>query len=162
MLASPEFWVAVAFFIFMGILVYYGVPKVITSALDKRSAGIAEQLAEARRLREDAEKLLKEYESKRAAADQEAADIVESAKAEAKLIAKDAQKKMTDFVTRRTAAAEVKIAQAEQDAAREVRAAAIEAAVKASEVVLRDEIKGKTAEGLVTKGLADVKAKLNA
>lgn len=162
MLASAEFWVAVAFFIFVGILVYYGVPRIITGALDKRSAGIAEQLAEAKHLREDAEKLLKEYESKRAAADQEAAEIVANAKAEAKQISKEAQKKMADFVTRRTAAAEAKIAQAEQDAAAEVRAAAIEAAVKASEVVLRDEIKGKVAEGLVNKGLGDVKAKLNA
>lgn len=162
MLASAEFWVAVAFFIFVGILVYYGVPKVIINALDKRSIGIAEQLAEAKRLREDAEKLLKEYKDKRAAADREATEIVANAKAEAKLIAKDAQKKMADFVARRTAAAEAKIAQAEQDAASQVRAAAIEAAVKASEIVLRDEIKGKMADGLVTKGLADVKAKLNA
>lgn len=162
MLASAEFWVAVSFVVFVGILVYYGVPRMIVSGLDKRATGIAEQLSEAKRLREDAEKLLQEFEAKRIAAEQEAEEIVSGAKAEAKRIAKEAQQKMADFVTRRTAAAEAKIAQAEEDAAAEVKAAAIEAAVKASEVVLREQIKGKTADGLLSKGLDQVKSQMNA
>ena len=49
---------------------------------------------------------------------------------------------MADFVKRRTASAEAKIAQAEAQASAEVRAAAVDAAIKASERVLRDEITG--------------------
>ena len=49
---------------------------------------------------------------------------------------------MADFVKRRTATAEAKIAQAEAQASAEVRAAAVDAAIKASERVLRDEITG--------------------
>ncbi|MEN3930373.1 ATP F0F1 synthase subunit B [Microvirga sp. W0021] len=162
MLASAETWVAIAFLIFVGILVYYKVPGIITSGLDKRTQGVADQLQEAKQLRDDAENLLKEFEAKRVAAEKEAEDIVALAKAEAKRISEETQQKMADFVARRTAAAEAKIAQAEADAAAEVKAAAIEAAVKASEVVLRGEVKGKTAEALITKGLDEVKSRFNA
>jgi F-type H+-transporting ATPase subunit b len=68
---------------------------------------------------------------------------------------------MAEFVRRRTAAAETKIAQAEAQAAAEVRAAAVDAAVRASEQVLRGELSGPAAETLVTSSLGDVSRKLN-
>lgn len=160
MLASAEFWVAVAFVIFWGILFYYGVPGKVLSLLDSRGKRIADELAEAKRLREDAEKLLKEFEAKRAAAEREAAAIVSSAKDEAERLAREAQEKMADFVKRRTASAEAKIAQAEAQASAEVRSAAVDAAVKASERVLRQEITGSAAASLVTQSLNDVRTKL--
>jgi F-type H+-transporting ATPase subunit b len=67
---------------------------------------------------------------------------------------------MADFVKRRTATAEAKIAQAEAQASAEVRAAAVDAAIKASERVLRDEITGATAASFVTQSLNDVRRKL--
>ncbi|SCY89310.1 ATP F0F1 synthase subunit B [Microvirga guangxiensis] len=160
MLANPTFWVAVSLFIFIGLLYYYGVPRTIGNQLDSRGKRIADELAEAKRLRQDAENLLKEFESKRAAAEREAAEIVSNAKQEAERLAAEAQEKMADFVKRRTASAEAKIAQAEAQASAEVRAAAVDAAVKASERVLRQEINGSTASALVSKGLTDVRAKL--
>jgi F-type H+-transporting ATPase subunit b len=161
MFASAEFWVAVAFVIFWGILFYYGVPRRIVSSLDSRGKRVADELAEARRLRADAEALLREYEAKRAAAEREAADIVSAARDEAERLARDAQDRMAEFVRRRTAAAETKIAQAEAQATAEVRAAAVDAAVRASEQVLRGELSGPAAESLVTSSLGDVRRKLN-
>jgi F-type H+-transporting ATPase subunit b len=160
MFSNPTFWVGVAFVLFFAILFYYGVPKNLMSSLDTRSKRIADELAEARRLREDAQRLLKEYESKRQAAEQEAADIVSTARDEAERLAREAQEKMADFVKRRTATAEAKIAQAEAQASAEVRAAAVDAAIKASERVLRDEITGATAASFVTQSLNDVRRKL--
>ncbi|MBF9195489.1 ATP F0F1 synthase subunit B [Microvirga terrestris] len=160
MFQSAEFWVAVAFVIFWGILFYKGVPGKVMNQLDSRGKRIADELTEAKRLRQDAERLLKEYEAKRAAAEQEAADIVSNARAEAERLAAEAQEKMADFVKRRTATAEAKIAQAEAQASAEVRAAAIDAAIKASERVLRDEITGATAASFVTSSLNDVRTKL--
>jgi F-type H+-transporting ATPase subunit b len=160
MVQSAEFWVGVAFVIFWGILFYYGVPKRLLGSLDTRGQRIADELAEARRLRTDAEALLKEFESKRSAAEREAAEIVSNARDDAERLAADTQAKMTDFVKRRTAAAEAKIAQAEAQASAEVRAAAIDAAVKASERVLRGELSGAAAEQMVTKSLGDIRAKM--
>jgi len=161
MLSNPTFWVGVAFVIFLGVLYYYGVPKAMLNSLDARSKRIADELAEARRLRQDAERLLKEYETKRKAAEQEAADIVSTAREEAERLARETEEKMADFVRRRTATAEAKIAQAEAQASAEVRAAAVDAAVRASERVLRTQLTGQAAEDLVTSSLGAVRTKLN-
>jgi F-type H+-transporting ATPase subunit b len=160
MFSSAEFWVAVAFVIFLAVLYYYGVPGYVLNSLDSRSKRIADELAEARRLREDAERLLKEFEAKRAAAQREAEEIVTTAREDAERLARESQERLAEFVRRRTAAAEAKIAQAEVQASAEVRAAAVDAAIRASEQVLRGEISGPSAEQFVKRSLGDVKAKL--
>ncbi|KPF66448.1 ATP F0F1 synthase subunit B [Bosea sp. AAP35] len=155
------FWVGVSFFIFLGILAYFGVPKAIVAALDARGEKVAHELAEARRLRIEAEKLLAEYEAKRKAAESEAASIIAAANDEAKRLAAEAEAKLNDFVTRRTKSAEEKIAQAEVQAEAEVRAAAAEAATKAAEIIIRAQVGGQTGDALFATGLSEVKAKLN-
>ena len=55
---EPEFWVAVSFFIVIGVLVYLGVHKKVANELDARALRISKELEEVRRLREEAEKLL--------------------------------------------------------------------------------------------------------
>jgi F-type H+-transporting ATPase subunit b len=161
MLSNPTFWTAVALLIFLGILGYYGVHRNVASALDARAKRIGDELAEARRLREDAEALLREYETKRAAAETEAAAIVTAARDEAERLSRDAEARTAEFVRRRTASAEAKIAQAESQAMAEVRAAAAEAAVRAAETVLRGELRGPAGDQLLTRSLGDVRAKLN-
>ena len=160
-LLEAELWVAIAFFIFVGILFYAGVPKLITGALDSRSDRIKADLDEARRLREDAEKLLAEYRRKQSEADSEAQSIVAAAKAEAERVAAEAKTRMEEFVARRTKMAETKIAQAEAQAVADVRAAAADAAVSAAETILTQSVKGKVADDLIAQGISDVKAKLN-
>jgi F-type H+-transporting ATPase subunit b len=109
MLAEAEFWVAVAFVIFIGVMIYFGVHKLIVSALDQRSDRIRGELDEARR----------------------------------------------------TKMAETKIAQAEAQAVADVRAAAADAAVAAAEKILTQTVKGSVADDLLTKGIAELKSKLN-
>ncbi|MEN5083616.1 ATP F0F1 synthase subunit B [Bosea sp. TWI1241] len=154
-------WVAVAFFIFVGIVVYTGAHKKIIGALDARGELVAKELAEARRLRHEAETLLAEFEAKRKAAEAEAESIVAAAKDEAERLAKDAEEKLADFVARRTKAAEDKIAQAESQATSEVRAAVADAATLAAEAILRGQVAGKAGADLIASGLNDVRSKLN-
>lgn len=109
---------------FLAVLVKFGVPAKIVAALDLRGEKVAQELAEARRLRVEAEKLLAEYESKRKAAEAEAAGLIAAAKEEADRLSAEAAAKLEDFVARRTKSAQEKIAQAEVQAEAEVRAAA--------------------------------------
>lgn len=155
------FYVAVGFVIFLGILGYYGVHKTLLGMLDGRAAKVQDQLDQASALRKEAEDLLRQYETKRAAAEKDAAQIVEDARSEAKRIRAEQEAKLADFVARRTKMAEQKIAQAEAAAAAEVRAAAADAAVKAAETILRGTSKGKVADDLIAAGLKDMKARLN-
>ena len=161
MLQDAETWVAIGFLIFVGVLIYVGLPKMIVGALDDRASRVQGELDEARRLKEEAQKLLAEYQGKQQQAESEAASIIAGAKAEAERIAAESHAKMEDFVARRTKMAETKIAQAEAQALADVRAAAAEAAVAAAEKILTDAVKGKVAEDLIERGISDVKTKLN-
>jgi F-type H+-transporting ATPase subunit b len=161
MFAEPEFWVAVAFVILMGIFGYFGIHHTVLKTLDHRSDRIKAELDDARRLKEEAAKLLSEYQARRASAEREAQDIIESAKGEAERIAAEAKAKMEDFVTRRTKTAESKIALAEAQAMADVRAAAADAAVTAASTILSQSVKGDVANDLLSKGIAEVREKLN-
>ncbi len=155
------FFVGVGFVIFLGILGYFGVHKMLLGLLDARAAKVREQLDAAANLRKEAEALLKEYEAKRAAAEKDAQQIVADAKAEAERIRLEQEQKLADYVERRTKQAEQKIAMAEQSAAAEVRAAAADAAIFAAETILRGQATGKVADDLIAAGLKDVRARMN-
>lgn len=161
MFEDPETWVAVAFVILMGVFAWLGVHRTIFTALDHRSERIKAELDDAKRLKEEAAKVLAEYKARRASAEREAEDIVTNARAEAVRIAADAKAKMEDFVARRTKTAENKIALAEAQALADVRAAAAEAAVTAASTILSQSVKGQVADDLLAKGIAEVRQKLN-
>jgi F-type H+-transporting ATPase subunit b len=161
MFFEPEFWVAVAFVILMGVLGYVGVHRTVLKALDNRAARIKAELDEARRLKDEAAKLLAEYKARQAKAEGEAQEIIASAKADAERIAVEAKAKLEDFVARRTKTAESKIALAEAQALADVRAAAANAAVTAASSILSQSVRGSVADDLLAKGIAEVRAKLN-
>src|SRR6188472_4054270 len=161
MFSQPEFWVAVAFVILMAVFAYVGIHRTVLTALDHRGERIKAELDDARRLKEEAAKLLTEYKARHAKAEAEAQEIIASAKAEAERIASEAKAKMEDFVVRRTKTAEGKIALAEAQALADVRAAAANAAVTAASTILSQTVQGSVADDLLAKGIAEVKAKLN-
>jgi F-type H+-transporting ATPase subunit b len=157
---DAEFWVAIAFVLFIGVLGYFGVHKLILSSVDQRRDRIKADLDEARRLKEEAQALLAEYQHKQSEAEQEAAAIVAGAKAEAERMVVEAAAKTEEFVARRTKMAEPKLALAEAQAVADVRAAAADAAIAAAGKVLAENVKGEIADKLVAKGIEDL-GKLN-
>src|ERR1700710_495201 len=161
MIYEAEFWVAVAFVILMGVFAYFGIHRTVLQTLDHRSERIKAELDDARRLKDEAAKLLAEYKARHASAEREAQDIIASAKAEAERIAAEAKTKMEDFVARRTKTAEAKIAQAETQAIADVRAAAANAAVTAASAIMSQTVKGGVADDLIANGIKDVRDKLN-
>ena len=161
MFTQPETWVAIAFVILFVLFAYLGIHKTVLTALDHRSERIKAELDDAKRLKEEAAKLLGEYKTRRASAEREAEEIISNAKAEAERIAVEAKAKMEDFVARRTKTAESKIALAEAQALADVRAAAANAAVEAASTILSKSVKGSVADDLLAKGIAEVRAKLN-
>src|SRR3954467_832906 len=132
MFDQPETWVAIAFVILMGVFAWLGIHRTVLTALDHRAQRIKSELDDARRLKDEAAKLLADYQARRASAEREAQEIVTNARAEAERIAAEARTRMEDFVVRRTKTAESKIAMAEAQAVADVRAAAAEAAIAAA------------------------------
>ncbi|PHP67071.1 ATP F0F1 synthase subunit B [Zhengella mangrovi] len=154
-------WATVALFIFIGILLWLKVPSTLAKSLDARADKIRNDLDEARKLREEAQQVLAEYQRKRKEAEEEAADIVSAAKRDAELLKAEAKQKADEYVTRRTAVAEQKIAQAERDAINEVRSSAVDLAVEATRTVLAGKVDAATAGKLFKDSLAEVKDRMN-
>lgn len=160
MLQTAEFWVALAFVIFFLIIFWKGVPALIGKALDHRADLIRKDLEDARKLKEEAEKLLADYEKRRKAAAGDAEAIIAQAKAEATALAAETRVSLKESLERRTKLAEDKIARAEAQAAADVRAAAVEAAVSAAERLMGSKLDGAKAGTLVDQSIRDLKAKL--
>ena len=160
-LQETENWVALGFLLFLGLLVYLGVHRKVTDSLDQRQARIKGELDEARRLKEEAQALLAEFQRKGREAEKEAEAIIAGARIEAERIAGEAKTRMEDFVARRTKMAEAKITQAEAQALADVRSAAADAAVTAAEKILSVAAKGEVAASLLKQGIDDVRKKFN-
>ncbi len=157
---DATFWAFIALLIFFGIVIYFKVPTFVTKALDSRIAKIEADLDEAKRLREEAQALLAEYERKRKAAESEAEEIVAAAQEEAERMTAEAETALEDMVARRTKAVEDKIAQAEAQALADVRARSADVAIEAARLILADQVKD-SGGALVDQSIKDVASRLN-
>ena len=147
-------WVALAMLAVIAIMLWKKVPAAIGRALDKKIAGIREQLDEATRLRTEAEALRAEYEAKAAAAGAEAEAMLGRARHEADMIVQQAKTDAAALVERRTRMAEDKIAAAERSAIAEVRAKAVTAATIAAERLIRDQHDATADRAMVDRTIA--------
>jgi len=129
--------------------------------LDERSARIAKELAEAKKLREEAQALLDEYRKKRAQAEKDAQDIVALARKEAEAYAHETRTKLAETLERRTRQAEQKISQAEQQAVKDVRMVATDVAIAAASELLGTATEGAKGAKLIEESIAAVKSRLN-
>ncbi len=161
MLRTAEFWVAVSFVGFLAILVYYKIPALLAKALDERAAAIRKELDEARRLRDEAQNLLNDYQKKYRNAGLEAESIIEQARGEAEAYTKETRASLAESLERRARQAEEKIARAEAQAVDEVRAAAVDTALAAAERILREKASGAAGAALIDDSIRGLKGRLN-
>lgn len=160
MLSTPEFWVAVGFVILVA-----GVARPVwrgaTRGLDARSERIEQTLDEAQTLHEEAQHLLAEYQRKQRDAAREAEQTIERARNEAERLRAEALENLERTIERRKAAAGEKIAQAEAEAVRAVRDAAVDIAIAATARVIGERIGADRASGLIDDAVKDLPRHLN-
>jgi F-type H+-transporting ATPase subunit b len=161
LIEDPTFWVGVSLALFLLIVVWQRVPQMIARALDDRAAAIKSQLDEAKRLREEAETLLKEYRAKTANVSEEVQGIIDQAKAAAERAADEARVQLQQQIERRAKMAEEKIAQAEAEALADVRAAAASTSSAAAAIVIGKQLDGSKGDGVVDSAIRDLRTKLH-
>ena len=157
---DATFWATVALVLFLGLMLYLKVPKMISGQLDSRIKKIETELAEAERLRAEAKALLEDYARRREEAEKEAEDIVSAAREDAFRLTAEAGQSLETLIARRTKAVEEKIAQAEAQAVAEVRARSADLAVEAARVLLQKQMADK-GNDLVDRSIKDVGDRLN-
>ena len=64
MTIDAAFWVAVSFFIFLGLLIYFQIPQKINTTLEDSISNIKGKIDEDDKLKEDAKNILTEHEKK--------------------------------------------------------------------------------------------------
>lgn len=160
-LADTNTWVLVAFLIVMGIAVYAGVPRLMKSFFANRAETIRNQIDEARSMREEAQRLLADFEKRQKEAEVEAEGIIEQARKDAKLMATEARAKMEDQMARRRKAAEDRIARAEAQAITEIRGRTADLAVAAARDIISQRMEGAAQTKLIDDAINDVGKKLH-
>lgn len=153
--------VLIAFLIFVGILLAVKLPSKLGAMLDDRADKIRVELNEARELREEAQKMLAQYERQQKDVQREAEEIVAKAREDAEYHATKAKADLKDNIERRLKAAEEQIKAAEEDAVRSVRNRAADVAVEATREILAGKLPGDKADGLIDDAILQVGTKLH-
>ena len=151
---EPEFWVR-----YRSSSLLPCSPKV-ASALDARALRISKELEEARRLREEAEKLLVDYRRKLSDVVTEVDNIIALAAKEAETLAVERRQSLKEHIERRIKLAEEKIARAEMEAVRELRNDAVDVAIAAAQNLIAAKLTPDRAKKLVSESTKALKTLL--
>jgi len=157
--ADPEFWVLLAVAIF-AVIVWKPASRYMTGTLDERATRIRGELDEARKLRDEAEQLLTEYQRKLREAASDAQAIVTHAREEAERIAAQASRDLQQSLERRQRLAEERIAQAESKAVDEIRAVAVDVAINAAREVIVADLDERRGAALLDPAIASLPQRL--
>ena len=161
LLGDSTLWVLIGFLIVVGIFLWQKVPSLIGAKLASRADEISNQLDEARSLREDAQKLLADYQKRQREAEAEAQAIIEQAKDDAKNMANEARAKLDEQLARRKKSAADRIARAEAQAINEMRSKTADMAVAAAREIIAGRVDDRSQSALIDKAISDVRGRLN-
>ena len=157
---DESFFVALAFFTVIAAFFYLKLPQRLLAALDEKSAEIANELEQARKLREEAQALLADYETRRESAEEQAEVILAEARKTAQRLAEESRTAMQAQLERRTLQAESKIARAEEQLVDEVRAAITRLAVDAAAHLIETGMTTQQANALIERNISELKDRL--
>lgn len=158
-LRAPEFWILVSTVVVFVVL-WKPLKNWLVGALDARAERIGAELEEAKKLYEEAERTLAEYQNKEREAVAEAEQIVAHARAEAERAAEKAARDLEEALVRRRRLAEERIAQAEARALAEIREVAVDRAIAAAREMLRRDLGEAQGAALIDEAIAGLPGQL--
>lgn len=158
---DPSLWVLLAFLIVVGVFWKLGVHKTVANGLNRRSQKIADELDQARKLREEAKELLAQYQRRQREAEEEAKGIIEQAKRDAERLAAESREKIAAQIERRAKAAEEKIARAEAQAIADVQGQVADLAIETARRIIIQRMDQGAQSALVEKAISELRGKLH-
>jgi F-type H+-transporting ATPase subunit b len=157
---DPRFWVAVSFCVFV-LLAFRPVGKILAQTLDTRSAQIAADLAEARRLREEAQATLDLYRRKQQESLKEAEAMLAQTKRDTESMAAQAEAELKTALDKRMKLASDRIAQSETKALQEVQEHVVDIAIAAARSLIREHLERSGGKELIRQAAAELERKLH-
>ncbi|MBH21355.1 MAG: ATP F0F1 synthase subunit B [Rhodobiaceae bacterium] len=160
MLEKDATWVAIGFILFILLLIYFKIPNQITKILDDRSKKIKDELDEAKRLREEAQTILSEFQKKNTEAEQTAKTIIDNAKKLAKNYEKDAKDKFDQNVVRKKKLLDEKLNRLENDAINQIKDNITDIVLETvKNSVKGNNIKPKVSQEIIDQGIEQIGGK---
>lgn len=160
LLHDTNFWVLISFLIFVGVAYKYGKSSVL-SKLDGKIDSIRTELAQAEKLRVDAQELLAEYQRKHKDALSEAATIIADAKKHAKDLKNKSQNDLNAIMARREEQLQEKLSRIEQNASQEIQSYVAGIAVNAARDLLNEKMDAKADKTIISNIMSNVPKTLN-
>tara|TARA_B110001454_G_scaffold41366_1_gene40651 strand:+ start:815 stop:1312 length:498 start_codon:yes stop_codon:yes gene_type:complete len=160
MTVDATFWVAISFFIFLGILIYLKVPQKINNLLTDKINEIKKELNEAERLKIEAKDLLSNYENKIDKSKKETQDIINLAKEDAEKNILEKTNKFHQLIENKKKNAEQKIIQMKENALKDIKNISVNISIEAVEHLIKNSIDENKIAKLYTKSLEQTKTSL--
>jgi len=154
---DPASWVLVAFIIFVILALVAKAPSMIAKLLDSEIDRIKNELDDARKLKEESNSLLADYERKVKNAREEAEKILDQAKTTAKNHDELARKKVEEYIARAEQQSIEKINQAEKMALSKVNQEIVINSIKVAEQIVAENITEENSNKLFSQSVQQIK-----
>ena len=160
MTIDSTFWVAISFFIFFGVLIYFKVPQKINEILNKLILDIKNEIDESEKLRTEAKKLLDNAQKKLDTAQSVSSEIIEQAKKDSDRLIIELNDKFHKSSEIKKNSAETKIAQMKDTAIKEIKDASVKIAIDSVKKIITTSVDKSKLDTLFQKNLDETKEEL--
>ena len=160
MTVDATFWVAISFFIFLGVLIYLKIPQKINSSLTNQINEIKKELDEAEKLKVEAKNLLSDYEDKIDKSKKEVQKITNLAKKDSEKMIIEKTQKFYQIMEDRKKNTEQKITLMKKNALKEIKNISIKISMETVESLINNSIDKKKLEKFYSKSLEQTRATL--
>jgi F-type H+-transporting ATPase subunit b len=160
MIIDATFWVAVSFFIFLGVLIYFKIPKKIDSTLNNSINTIKTEVDDAELLKEESKNILSEYEKKISNAKAEVKQMINVANDDAD---KNVLKTNEEFhiqMENRKKNTEDRIKQMKNQALKDIKNASVKISIQAVEVLLKNSLDKNKLNKIFNSSIEETKSAL--
>ena len=157
---DATFWVAVSFFIFFGLLVYFKIPQKINELLNKLILDIKKEIDESEKLRNEAKNILEKTQNKLNKANSESDEIINQAKKDSEKLVIEMNNKFHKSAEIKKRLAETKINQMKDAAIKEIKDTSARIAIESVKKVISTTVDKNKLDTIFEKDLEEAKTEL--
>ena len=160
MIIDATFWVAISFFMFIGILVYFKLPQKIKNILEENITNIKNQINDAESLKIEAKNILSEHEKKISNSKSQIKNMIDKANedSEKKIIATNTE--LHELMENRKKNTEDRIRQMKDQAFKDIKNASIKIAIESVERLLKNSLDKNKLDKLYLASIEETKLAL--
>ena len=160
MIIDATFWVAVSFFIFLGVLVYFKIPLKIGNFLNGSIDTIKNEVDEAEKLKELSKNILSEYEKKIGNAKAEVKTMLDEAADESEKYVLKINEEFHLQMENRKKSTEDLIKQMKNQALKDIKNASVKIAISSVESLLKNSLDKNKLNKIFTGSIEETKLAL--